>query len=128
MSFTARVREELAHLPQGPRCCRVAETTAVLRLAGALHLSDRGASWVVDLGDGAVARRTRVALSEVFGIRPEVEVHRRTGLHGQRYRLTVPAPANPQLVALGLLDSDGRPVEAPAADIATTPHDAAAFV
>jgi DNA-binding protein WhiA len=128
MSFTARVREELAHLPEGPRCCRVAETTAVVRLAGALHLSDRGASWVVDLGDGAVARRTRSALSEVFGIKPEVEVHRRTALQGQRYRLTVPAPANAQLVDLGLLDDAGRPVEAPPADVAATPHDAAAFV
>jgi DNA-binding protein WhiA len=128
MTFTARVREELAHLPDGPRCCRVAETTAVLRLAGALHLSDRGASWVVDVGDGAVARRTRGALSEVFGIKPDIEVHRRTGLHGQRYRLSVPAPADRQLVELGLLDRAGRPTEAPSSQLGVAAHDAAAFV
>ncbi|MPZ73068.1 MAG: DNA-binding protein WhiA [Nitriliruptorales bacterium] len=128
MSFTARVREELAHAPSGRRCCHTVETLAMVRLAGALHLTDAGPAWVVDVGDGAVARRLRAGLTELFDIRPDVEVHRRTGLHGQRYRLPVRAPARTQLQRLGVLDSRGRPVETLDPAAMQEPHDAAAFV
>lgn len=128
MTYTADVREELAHAPAGRECCQTAEALAVVRLAGALHLTEAGAGWVVDVGDGAVARRVRSGLSQLFDIRPEVEVHRRTGLHGQRYRLVVHPPATKQLQRLGVLDSDGRPVDTPPRGLVRSAHDAAAFV
>lgn len=128
MTFTAQVREELAHAPVGPDCCRTAEAAAMVRLGGALHLSGSGMGWIVDVGEGAVARRLHAALHEVHGVRPEIEVHQPTGLQGTRYRLSLPRPAGPVLGRLGLLDDDGRPVEVAPASVTSAPHDAAAFV
>lgn len=128
MTFTAQVREELAHAPVGPDCCRTAEAAAMVRLGGALHLSGTGMGWVVDVGEGAVARRLHGALHEVHGVRPEIEVHQPTGLQRTRYRLSLPRPADPVLSRLGLLDADGRPVEVVPPSVTAAAHDAAAFV
>lgn len=128
MTFTARVREELAHLPVGPGCCRTAEAAAMTRLGGALHLTGAGAGWTVDLGEGAVARRLHAALGHLYGVRPEIEVHQPTALQATRYRLVLHAPAEPVLTRLGLLDADGRPVETVPSEIITAPHDRAAYV
>jgi cell division protein WhiA len=128
MSFTARVREELAHAPLGPVCCQTAEAVAMVRLGGALHVSGHGPGWTVDVGDGAVARRLLSALTGLVDVRPQVEVHQPTGLQRTRYRLSLPAPASPAMQRLGLLDADGRPVDIPAGLQTATPHDAAAFV
>ena len=128
MSFTAGVREELAHAPVGRDCCRAAESAAMIRLGGSLHLSGSGMGWIVDVGEGAVARRLHSALLEVHGVRPQIEVHQPSGLHGTRYRLSLPRPADPALARIGLLDSDGRPLEVVGPAVTSAPHDAAAFV
>ena len=128
MSFTAQVREELAHAPLGPTCCRTAETTAMLRLGGALHLSGDGPGWTVEVGEGAVARRLHSALVQLHQARLSIEVHQPTGLQRTRYRLSLPVPAGPLMTQLGLLDADGRPVDTPDPALTATPHDAAAFI
>lgn len=128
MSFTARVREELAHAPPGPTCCRRAELVAMVRLGGALHLSGAGPGWTVEVGEGAVARRLHSALVALHDVRPSIEVHQPTGLQPTRYRLSLPAPAGAVMRGLGLLDGDGRPTETPPRELTATPHDAAAFV
>lgn len=128
MSFTAQVREELAHAPQGQTCCRTAEAAAMVRLGGALHLSGQGLGWVVEVGEGAVARRLHRALHQLYDVRPEIEVHQPTTLQRTRYRLTIPGPAQPLLERLGVLGGGGRPVEVPATNVTAAPHDAAAFV
>ena len=128
MTFTAQVREELAHVPAGNDCCRAAEAAAMMRLGGALHLTGAGPGWTVEAGEGAVARRLHATLSQLYGVRPSIEVHQRTALQGTRYRLVLPAPAAPVLTRLGLLDADGRPVDAVSSAETRHPHDAAAFV
>ena len=128
MTFTAQVREELGHAPVGPDCCRTAESAAMVRLGGALHLSEGGAGWTVEVGEGAVARRLHTALQHLYGVRPDIEVHQPTGLQRTRYRLSLPRPAGPVLAQLGLLDDHGRPVEVVSPAVTATPHDAAAFV
>ena len=111
-SFGREVREELAHVPVDKACCRRAETAALLRFGGALHLGSGGVGWVLSTGSAAVARRTRAALDAMYSVRPEIEVHQAGGLrHGTGYRLAVPPPATALLTDLGLLDSRGRPAE-----------------
>ena len=128
MTFTAQVREELAHLPPGPDCCRAAEAAAMARLGGALHLTGDGPGWTVEVGEGAVARRLHATLVQLYQVRPSIEVHQPTALLGTRYRLVLPPPAGKVLTRLGLLDAAGRPAEVVAATATSTPHDAAAFV
>ena len=128
MSFTAQVREELAHVDPGRPCCRTAEAAAMVRLGGALHVSGAGLGWVVEVGEGAVARRLHTVLHQLYGVRPEIEVHQPTALQRTRYRLAMPRPAQPVLERLGLLGVDGRPVEVPARAVTAAAHDAAAYV
>lgn len=128
MTFTAQVREELAHVPVGRDCCRAAEAAAMMRLGGALHLTGAGPGWTVDVGEGAVARRLHATLGQLYGVRPSIEVHQRTALQATRYRLVLPAPAAPVLTRLGLLDEQGRPVDTTPPAVTKDSHDAAAFV
>lgn len=128
MSFTATVRDELAHAAPGAHCCRTAETAAMLRIGGALHLTGAGVGWVVTVGSGAVARRLHGALAEVLGVRPEIEVHERTGLQTTRYRLVLQPPVEPALRRIGVLDDHRRPLGKPAIALTSAPHDAAAYL
>ena len=127
MSFTDQVRDELAHAPPERDCCRTAEAAAMLRLSGALHVTGDGPGWVCDVGNGAVARRLHSALVQLYDVRPEIEVHQPTPLHGTRYRLSVPQPAALVLRRLGLLDEDGRPADS-APELTAAQHDATAYV
>lgn len=132
--FTEGVRAELAHAPVGRRCCRLAETAALVRIAGALHRSGpdaRGAGgtgFEVTVADGAVARRLHGALVGLFHARPEIAVHAATTLRGTRYRLVLPQPVEPLLRDLGILDAAGHLMAAPPARMVAAPHDAGAYV
>lgn len=128
MSFTATVREELAHAPPGKPCCRRAETAAMVRLGGALHLSGEGVGWIVTVSSGAVARRLHTAMGQLLGIRPDIEVHRPTSLQTTRYRLVLAPPAEEALTAVGVLGADRRPLDEPSAALSAAVHDAAAYV
>lgn len=138
MTFTDRVRDELAHAEAGAACCRRAELSAALRLAGALHLrgvasdATRAAvqaqpAWVVNVSANAVARRLHRALHDI-GSRPSIEVHEATPLQPRRYRLTITDHLAPVLEDLGVTDLQLRPVDAPGQGVTATPHDAAAYV
>lgn len=100
----------------------------MVRLGGALHLSGAGTGWVVDVSDGAVARRLHSTLVGLFGVRPTIEVHQPTSLQKTRYRLSLPPPAQPLLQRLGLLTVDNQLVDSVVAGMVATPHDAAAYV
>jgi cell division protein WhiA len=112
-TFTARLRDELAHTTVGDPCCRRAETAVALRLGGALHLRGGGRPRLaveVATTSGAVARRLHAALLELTGTRPVIEVHEADGLRrvsSVRLRLEAPTAT---LAGLGLLDEHGRPV------------------
>jgi len=112
MGFAREVREELAHVEVVKRCCRRAETAAVLRFGGALHLGPGGVSWVLDTGAAPVARRVRASLDALYGLRPELQMHEPGNLRRERtYRLTVEPAATGVLHDLGLLDARGRPLD-----------------
>lgn len=104
-----------------------------MRHGGALHRTggtgrDAGTRWIVTLASNAAARRLHAALVEGFGVRPSIEMHRATSLRSSSYRLSLAPPVEPVLFELGILDADGRPLEAPPALLTAASCDAAAYV
>ncbi|MDQ3452355.1 MAG: DNA-binding protein WhiA, partial [Actinomycetota bacterium] len=128
MGFTDEVRDELAHAPLGPDCCRRAETSAVVRFGGSLHLTGSGPGWVVTLTSGAATRRLHAALTQLLAARPTVEVHQPTTLRSSSYRLSLARPVLPALAWLGVVRGDGQPVDAVPAELVATAHDSAAYL
>jgi hypothetical protein len=100
----------------------------MLRLGGALHLTEGRVGWVLATPSGAVARRLHAAVTQLTAERPAVEVHEPTGLQPTRYRLLWSPSAPNALRTLGLLDRNGRPTERAPARMTAATHDAAAYV
>ncbi len=115
MTFSANVREEVAHHPIDRPCCRVAFLAAAFRGAGSLHLTGAGhVHGEVDVGSHAVGRQILVALREE-GATCEVRAYRpeRLGL-GQRVVIVLAEdPASAAVLArTGVVDAGGRPLPA----------------
>ena len=73
----AEIRAELAAIEPRKPCCRLAELSALARLAGTLHLRGGGSVALhLDLGSHAVARRAFVLLRG-FGLAAEIRAYRR---------------------------------------------------
>jgi cell division protein WhiA len=110
------VRKELARIAPVRECDRRAELSGLFHSAGSLHLRGQR-EWALhlDLGSGAVARRTFTLLRE-DGIRSEIRTYRR-GAFGRetRYQLHVEGDddALAVLVAAGVLDRRHAPLERP---------------
>lgn len=130
MSFAHDVREELAHTEVGSLACRLAETSALLRLGGSLEIrGGRGVGFIVDTSAGAVARRLRTALDTVLRVSSEIEVHAPGGWRSAtRYRLRLDRDVAPALVRLGILDADLRPTEGVASGLTQSAAAACAYV
>jgi DNA-binding protein WhiA len=114
--FPERVRGELAAIDPRRACCRLAETSALARIAGTLHL--RGAGEVglhLDLGDGAVARRT-FALLRGFGVGAEIRTYRRRAF-GRDIRFELHVGDDPRALQVlneaGVLDASLGPAGQP---------------
>ena len=67
MAMTAAVKDELNQLEVTKPCCRKAETSAMLRFGGALHIVSGKIVVEAEFDTGAAARRLRANLAEVFG-------------------------------------------------------------
>ena len=67
MAMTAAVKDELNQLEITKPCCRKAETSAMLRFGGALHIVSGKIVVEAEFDTGAAARRLRTNLSEIFG-------------------------------------------------------------
>lgn len=113
--FTDRLRQELSRLPIGAEEEQKAELAALLRFAGALHLSGRAGREArltveVETTSGAVARRTYALLQEAFELRPELRVVAASGVRRTTYAVVVGPEAAPAVALdLGLVDDRGRP-------------------
>ncbi|MBX6371607.1 MAG: DNA-binding protein WhiA [Acidothermus sp.] len=111
MAMTALVKDELARLAVTKTCCRKAETAALLRFAGGLHLVGGRVVVEVELDAGATARRLRAALAEIYGHHADMAVLAPGGLRrGNRYVVRVSHDGEALAKQTGLLDGRGRPV------------------
>src|SRR4051812_45050173 len=111
MAMTAAVKDELARLNVTKPCCRKAEVTALLRLAGGLHIVAGRLVIEAELDAGASARRLRKDIQEVFGHTSDLSVLAPGGLRkGNRYVVRVVKDGEALARQTGLVDGRGRPV------------------
>src|SRR5690606_3109590 len=80
MAMTAAVKDELSRDEVTKPCCRRAEMTALLRFAGGLHLVGGTVVVEAELDTGAVARRLRREIAELYGYPSEIHVLASGGL------------------------------------------------
>ncbi|MQA23947.1 MAG: DNA-binding protein WhiA [Micromonosporaceae bacterium] len=111
MAMTASVKDELSRVDVGKPCCRRAEMSALLRFAGGLHIVGGRVVVAAELDTGAVARRLRRDIAEVYGYPSEVHILAPGGMR-KVSQYTVRVVKDGELLArqTGLLDVRGRPV------------------
>jgi DNA-binding protein WhiA len=86
MAMTAAVKDELSRVDVPKPCCRRSEMAALLRFAGGLHIVSGRVVVEAELDTGAVARRLRREIAEVFGYSSEIHVLASGGLRkGSHY-------------------------------------------
>jgi hypothetical protein len=111
MAMTGVVKDELSRVDVVKPCCRKAEAATLLRFAGGLHISGGRIVVEAEVDTGAVARRLRASIAEVFGHPSELLVLAPGGLRkGNRYVVRVANGGDALARQTGLVDSHGRPV------------------
>ena len=111
MALTAQVKDELARFDVMRVSARKAEVSAMLRFAGALHLSGGSILIEAELDTAAAARRLRGEIRGLFGHTSEIVAITGSGLRrGSRYLVRVTADGAALARQTGLLDARGRPV------------------
>lgn len=116
MTFTDRVRDELARVPVPEPVLLALEVAGLLRTGGVLTRAggagEAGLGVRFRTGSGPVVRRLLAAL-RVLGAGPRVEAHRPVGLRPTTYALHVGHADRAVLAGCGLLDGRGRPQPPP---------------
>src|SRR5476649_842504 len=111
MAMTSAVKDELSRLTVTKSCCRKAETSALLRFAGGLHLVGGHVVVEAELDTGSSARRLRKDIAELYGHGSDIAVVAPGGLRkGSRYVVRVVKDGEALARQTGLLDGRGRPV------------------
>ncbi len=111
MAMTAQVKSELASTTVSKSCCRKAEVASLLRFAGGLHIVAGRIVVEAEVDTGAVARRLRRDIQEVYGHDSEVLVVQGTNLRkGTHYVVRVAKDGEALARQTGLVDASGRPV------------------
>ena len=80
MAMTAAVKDELSRVNVSKACCRKAEVAALLRFASALHLVGGRIVIEADVDAGAIARRLKRELTELYAQECEVVLVQPAGL------------------------------------------------
>lgn len=81
MSFTQKVKNELARIEDGTNCCQLAELKSLLMMSGNVHIgSDYHLSLTFETENPAIARRAFRLSKNLFNLQKEVSVKRRTRL------------------------------------------------
>jgi len=70
MSFSSAVKDELAGLPLGNECCRLAELAGIMLAAGSMHLADSGVQAQIATESPAIAQRVYKLIKAIYGAAP----------------------------------------------------------
>ncbi len=109
--MTADVKDELSRVVISKVSARKAEVSTILRFAGGLHIVGGRVIVEAEIDTGAVARRVRKEIAELYGHQVEVQVLAAGGLRkGTRFIVRVVAGGDSLARQTGLLDLRGRPV------------------
>ncbi|QDP97530.1 DNA-binding protein WhiA [Microlunatus elymi] len=110
MAMTAQVKAELATIKVSKPSVRKAEVAATLRFASGLHIVSGRIVIEAELDTGAVARRLRTDIAEVFGHSSDLVIVNSSGIRrGTRYIVRVIKDGEALARQTGLIDSHGRP-------------------
>jgi DNA-binding protein WhiA len=111
MAMTADVKDELCRVPVSKVSARKAEVSTVLRFAGGLHIVAGRVVVEAELDTGAVARKVRREIGELYGQVADLQMLAPTGLRkSPRFIVRVVAGGDALARQTGLLDQRGRPV------------------
>jgi DNA-binding protein WhiA len=110
MAMTAQVKAELATIKVNKPGVRKAEVASILRFASGLHIVSGRIVIEAELDTGAVARRLRTDIADVFGHSSDLVVVNGSGIRrGTRYIVRVIKDGEALARQTGLIDSHGRP-------------------
>jgi cell division protein WhiA len=131
VSVSEDVRSELAAIDPHRPCCRLAELSALVRGAGAVHFLGGGAISVhLDLGSAASARRA-FALLRRFDVAAEVRTYRRRSF-GKEPRFELHLRDDPRVLQTlneaGVLDARLAPAPEPPRRVVARPCCRAAYL
>ena len=109
MSFAASVKDELAGLALGSRCCLLAELAGVTLASGSMHLTSGGLQAEVATESPVIARRVYKIIKALYGVRPTIEQHERKRLNrNMSYRVVMGGgEARRMLEDIGVLGEGG---------------------
>ena len=111
MAMTAAVKDELSRVEVTKACCRKAEVSTLLRFAGALHIVSGAIVIEAEVDAGAIARRLRKDIFDVYGHDSEIVMVQGTGIRkGTRYLVRVSSGGESLAKQTGIVDGSGRPV------------------
>ena len=111
MALTAKVKDELARVSVSQESAQAAEISTLFRFAGGLHLVAGSIVLEAELDSGAVARRLRSMLAELYDVKASLNVLSPGGLRKtSKYIVRVTDGAELVVRQTGLIDSAGRPV------------------
>jgi DNA-binding protein WhiA len=112
MSFSSRVKNELAHIQPSKKCCRLAELSAILRLDGTFHIQGEGSyAFHTKTENAAVARKTYKFLTSSFSVEAGILASKSERLKkNNEYLIYIPAQAtlDQLLNETGILDDRMR--------------------
>lgn len=112
MSFSSRVKNELARIQPSKKCCRLAELSAILRLDGTFHIQGEGSyAFHTKTENAAVARKTYKFLTSSFSIEAGILASKSDRLKkNNEYVIYIPAQTilNQLLNETGILDDHMR--------------------
>ena len=81
MSFTKMVKDEMARIEDGEKCCQLAELKSLIKMAGNVHIdADYHLSLTLETENPAIARRAYRLAKNLFNLKHEVSIKRRTRL------------------------------------------------
>jgi DNA-binding protein WhiA len=110
MAMTAQLKSELATVQVTKPSCRKAEVAAILRFANGLHVSGGRIIIEAELDTGAVARRLRTDIADVFGHHSELVTVNGSGpRRGTRYVVRIITDGAALARQTGLVDGRGHP-------------------
>ncbi|OPY55738.1 MAG: Sporulation transcription regulator WhiA [Pelotomaculum sp. PtaU1.Bin035] len=112
MSFSAVTKNELARIIGQRSCCRLAELAALIRMDGSIQvIGSQLVTMNIITENAAVARKIFSMLKELFSLKAEVLVQRKTRLRkNNSYLVRIPPQpgVNGLLDQLGVIDQNGR--------------------
>ncbi len=98
MSFSHEIKNELAHLELGRRCCEIAELAGLVRMDGNILIGSRkGIGLELVTENNAVARMAYKGLKKLFQVETEITVQRRNRLKKNNVYL-VRVPGQPKVM------------------------------